>query len=192
MAQIKPLEIGFDIDGVVADTMASFFKVAREEFGIDTMRLSDIICYWIEECVDIPKDILDEILHKLVYDPFATDLRPMPGAKETLKSIAQHGTINFVTARPVVEPIYEWLVYYLDGVPKDRINVIATGRHNAKAEQIHKLGLKYFLEDHFETCVCLYEKGINSIVYDQPWNQGNTPFLRISNWKELHAIIFQN
>lgn len=188
--RIKPWEIGFDIDGVVADTMAAFFKVAREEFGIDTYRLKDIICYWLEECVDIPKDILNEILNKLVYDPFGCDLRLMTGAAETLKKISEYTTLHFVTARPVVEPIREWLVYKLKDIPESKINVIATGKHNAKAQEIKRLGLSYFVEDHFETCICLYEKGINSIIYDQPWNQGDTPFLRVKNWAEIHNLIF--
>jgi uncharacterized HAD superfamily protein len=186
---ISPSEIGFDIDGVVADTMKAFIRVARDEFGINYISKEQITSYWIEECLPIPLDIIKTIINRLLADPFGIELEPLPGAREALVRLAAHGRLTFVTARPVKEPIEAWLVSLLSDVPRGDIRVIATGQHSAKARVLEELKLKYFIDDHLETCQDLHKKGIRTIVFDQPWNRGHTPFLRIRSWKALSGII---
>ena len=189
---ISPSEIGFDIDGVVADTMKAFIRVAKEEFGINYISKEQITSYWIEECLPVPLDIIKTIINRLLADPFGIELEPLPGAREVLVRLAAHGRLTFVTARPVKEPIEAWLVSLLSEVPRGDIRVIATGHHSAKAEVLEELKLKYFVDDHLETCQDLHKRGIRTIVFDQPWNRGHTPFLRIRTWKDLSGIIKGN
>jgi len=186
---ILPSEIGFDIDGVVADTMKAFIRVAKEEFGINYISKEQITSYWIEECLPIPLDIIETIINRLLADPFGIELEPLPGAREVLVRLAAHGRLTFVTARPAKEPIEAWLFSLLSDVPRGDIRVIATGQHSAKARVLEELKLKYFIEDHLETCQDLHKRGIRTIVFDQPWNRGHTPFLRIRSWKALSDII---
>jgi len=186
---ISPSEIGFDIDGVVADTMKAFIRVAKEEFGINYIRKEQITSYWIEECLPIPLDIIETIINRLLADPFGIELEPLPGAREVLVRLAAHGRLTFVTARPAKEPIEAWLLSLLSDVSHKDIRVIATGQHSAKARVLEDLKLKYFIEDHLETCQDLHKRGIRTIVFDQPWNRGHTPFLRIRSWKALSDII---
>jgi uncharacterized HAD superfamily protein len=186
---ILPSEIGFDIDGVVADTMEAFIRVAKEEFGINYISKEKITSYWIEECLPLPLEITKTIINRLLADPFSIELEPLPGAGEVLTRLAAHGRLTFVTARPTKDPIEAWLVSLLSDVPRGDIRVIATGHHSAKAEVLEKLKLKYFIDDHLETCQDLHSRGIRTIVFDQPWNRGHAPFLRISSWKDLSGII---
>jgi len=186
---ISPSEIGFDIDGVVADTMEAFIRVAREEFGINYISKKQITSYWIEECLPVPLEITKTIINRFLADPFGIELEPLPGAGEILTRLAAHGRLTFVTARPTKNPIEAWLVSLLSDVPRGDIRVIATGHHSAKAEVLEKLKLKYFIDDHLETCQDLHSRGIRTIVFDQPWNRGHTPFLRIRTWKDLSGII---
>ncbi|RPI54826.1 MAG: haloacid dehalogenase, partial [Deltaproteobacteria bacterium] len=187
---ILPSEIGFDIDGVVADTMKAFIRVARDEFGINYISKEQITSYWIEECLPVPLDIIKTIINRLLADPFGMELEPLPGARDVLIRLAAHdGRLTFVTSRPTKEPIEAWLVSLLSDVPRRDIRVIATGHHSAKAGQLEELKLKYFIDDHLETCQDLHKRGIRTIVFDQPWNRGHTPFLRISSWKDLSSII---
>ncbi len=189
MIKIKPNEIAFDIDGVVADTMASFIKVAKERYGIEGIRREDIKSYWLEDCLPIDEKIIGEIIGEILKDPFNTDLKPMDGAVEVLTKLAKKSSLVFVTARPIKEPIVEWLRTTLKQVDKSYINVIATGRHEAKIDVLKKLNISYFLEDHLDTCIQLFDAGIGAIVYDHPWNQGKTPFLRIKKWAELKGLL---
>jgi uncharacterized HAD superfamily protein len=189
ITSILPTEIGFDIDGVVADTMKAFIRIAQEEFGINYISKEQVTSYWIEECLPIPLDIINTIINHLLIDPCGFGLEPIPGAREVLIKLAPYGQLTFVTARPVKKPIENWLVSLLSDIPAKDIRVIATGHHLAKVKVLKELGLRYFIDDHLETCQDLHCKGIRTMIFDQPWNKGATPFLRIKSWEALSSII---
>ncbi len=189
MIKIKPNDIAFDIDGVVADTMSSFIYVAKKEFGINTIKREQITSYWLEECLNVPEEIIKAIINQILEDPFKTRLRPIEGATETLGLLSEFGPIHFVTARPIKEPIEDWLKTVLKKVPSRRIKVHATGQHDIKPQVIKKLGKTFFLEDHLETCKAIHQAGLKAIVFDQPWNQGQIPFTRIKSWQELRKLL---
>ncbi len=189
MIKIKPQDIAFDIDGVVADTMSSFIQIAKDHFGINSIRKEDITSYWLEECLDIPETVIKEIINKILEDPFGTKLKPIEGAVDTIKAICQNCPVYFVTARPVKEPITEWLYTILEDVPQERIRVVATGQHAMKPRVLKEIGKTYFLEDHLETCQAIHLAGLRPIVFDQPWNRDDTPFLRIHNWNQLKRLL---
>ena len=180
---------GFDIDGVVADTMAAFLRIAREDFGFQGITREQITSYWLEECLPVPPDITGEIISRILRDPFGVRLEPISGAREALLEIGRRGPLTFVTARPLGAPIEEWLKAMLSGIPQERMRVIATGRHDAKAEVIRELGLRFFVEDHLETCKAIWRAGIATAVFDQPWNQGEVPFPRVYSWEEVLRFV---
>jgi len=176
----------FDIDGVVADTMGTFISIARKDYGIKDIRKEQITDYWIEQCLPVPEKIVWEIVERIVEDPFGVGLRPITGAKEALLAFARYATpLTFVTARPKKSSIEMWLQELLNELPKEHIRVIATGEHAKKVEVLKDEGYRYFVEDNIETCLQLYEVGINAIVFDQPWNRSSTPFKRVRSWREL-------
>jgi uncharacterized HAD superfamily protein len=189
LAAISPRDVGFDIDGVVADTMAAFLRVAREEFGIMDVHKEQITSYWLEECLPIPDETVWAIIGRILDDPFGVGLEPIPGARDALLSLAVRGRLTFVTARPSVQSIEPWLRAILPEVPRGDLTVIATGRHAAKAGVLRELGLRYFLEDHLETCQDLCRMGVGAIVFDQPWNRGDTPFYRVGSWGEFLGLV---
>ncbi len=189
MIKIKPHEIAFDIDGVVADTMSSFIKVARKEFGINSIRKEQITSYWLEKCLNIPEDTVKAIIDRILENPFSTGLSPIEGAVETLEAIAECCPVYFVTARPLREPIVKWLHTVMRTIPPDRIIVEATGRHDLKPQVLKELGKRYFVEDHLDTCKAIHSCGLKPIVFDQPWNQGTVPFLRITDWEDIGNLL---
>ncbi|MGC8735470.1 MAG: 5' nucleotidase, NT5C type [Dissulfurimicrobium sp.] len=186
---IAPSEIAFDIDGVIADTMESFLNIARKEFGITHIKKDHITSYWLEDCISIPIHITHAIIDRLVKDPFGTALTPIEGAREALSTLIPHSSLTFVTARPDSGPITEWLHSILPEATRHRLNVIATGEHAKKVDVLKAIGVSYFVEDNLDTCDSLYREGINAIVFDQPWNRGHTPFLRVTSWKEIMEMI---
>ncbi len=184
-----PVEIGFDIDGVVADTMDSFLRIAHRDYGIEGITKDRITSYWLEDCLPVPPDITTEIIGRLLEDPFGVELRPVAGAREVLSHLGGMFPLVFVTARPVGGPIEEWLRALLKDLPSERIHVIATGKHDAKVEVLRKLGVRCFVEDHLETCRAVWNAGIKAVVFDQPWNQGEVPFPRVRSWEEIMSLV---
>ena len=41
---IDPAAVAFDVDGVIADTMALFIYIARDEYAIKGIRYEDMTC----------------------------------------------------------------------------------------------------------------------------------------------------
>lgn len=190
---IKPLSfsppgIGFDIDGVVADTMAAFLRIAREEYGHGHLEKERITSYWLEECLDIPPETVGAIIQRILDDPFGVGLEPINGARDVLLRFAAKGPLTFVTARPSGESIEEWLRDLLPEVPQEDLRVIATGRHAAKKDVLRELGIDAFVEDNLETCEDLHAAGMLAAVFDQPWNRARTPWIRVGSWEEILAL----
>jgi len=185
-----PSETGFDIDGVVADTMSSFIGIAKRDYGIHNIIKEQITSYWLEKCLPVPDEIIAEIIEKILTDPFGTGLEPIDGAVEALTAVARAAPLTFVTARPLKAPVEQWIRETLSSVPPSAINVIATGEHSAKIPVLAELGICNFVEDHLETCIQIHEAGMNAVVFDQPWNRKDTCDLpRARSWGELLTLM---
>lgn len=186
---IDPSSLAFDIDGVLADTMTLFLDIAREEYKIHDVKYEDITCYTLEECIDIDAGLIETILSRIMDGNHKAPLKPMPGARHVLTRIGQRQRpILFVTARSYGAPIYEWIQSILSLDP-DAIEVVATGSFEDKVDVLSSRGISYFVEDRLETCYPLFEAGVTPIVFRQPWNRKDHPFVEVGTWKELETLI---
>ena len=188
---IRPSNLAFDVDGVVADTMAVFVDLARERYGLDYLTKDHLRLYVLHQCIDVDRKIIDDLICLTLDDEHTLQIPPMDGAAEVLTELARHGPLRFVTARIWPESIIEWLRGTLPRVPSDHIQVTATGAPEAKLEILHGLGVRYFVEDRLETCRLLARDGIKPLLFDQPWNR--TPsaeeFVRVENWSQLRGWV---
>jgi len=186
--KIDPGLIGFDIDGVVADTMEAFIRLAREDHGVDTISPEDITDFDVEDCLDLAPSVMKNIFVRLMNEPVTAGLRPMAHAVSVLKEFARVAPLHFVTARPDREPIAEWLRFELGPDVFSRVRLVAMGAHDNKTEYIKDLGLEYFIDDRAETCIALHKEGISPWVYTQPWNRGKHDLKTVGNWMEVRAL----
>ncbi|CAB1062552.1 hypothetical protein D1BOALGB6SA_7330 [Olavius sp. associated proteobacterium Delta 1] len=186
---INPVAVAFDIDGVVADTMSLFLEIARDVHGINSIRYEDIYCYSVVECTGLDQQIVDSVVERLLDGNYSAKLEPMEGAADVLARIERHHSpLLFVTARPFLGPIRDWLLESLSLEPHS-IDIITTGSHENKTEVLLKRNITYFVEDRLDTCDLIHDAGISPIVYKQPWNRVPHPYREINSWKELEALI---
>ncbi|UCD89837.1 MAG: haloacid dehalogenase [Desulfobacterales bacterium] len=186
---IDPASVAFDIDGVFADTMTLFLDIAREEYEIDGIKYEDITCYALEDCVDIESEIIEKIITKIMDGNHNAPLKPISGATNVLTRLGQrYGPILFVTARLYDGPISDWIQSVLP-LSADSITVIATGSFEAKTEVLSERNVLYFVEDRLETCFPLKAAGITPVLFKQPWNRRNHPFIEVGTWSELESLI---
>jgi hypothetical protein len=186
---INPASVAFDIDGVVADTMTLFLDIARQEFNLNSIQYDDITSYKLEECLDIDPKIIDAIVLRILDGNYSAPLHPIAGAAEVLAKIERHcGPVVFITARPYQGPIRNWINQTLRLDPA-AFEVIATGSHEAKAGILRKRKLSYFVEDRLETCFILQDAGVRPVLFRQPWNREQHPFVEVGSWDELQALI---
>lgn len=186
--KIKPAQLGFDIDGVVADTGGAFIRIAGEEYGVNSITLEDITSFEVVDCLNLDQAIIEEIFGRLLADPLEAGLQPMQDAIAVLHHLAEDAPLTFVTARPHPEPIARWLQHFLGPETFDKIRLVAMGEHDGKTSYITDLGLKYFVDDRLQTCRTLAEAGINAFVYRQPWNSIEHNLPTVSNWREIMAL----
>ena len=191
MQKIHPGVIGFDIDGVVADTAGAFLRIARNTYNINSLSLEDITRFEVEDCLDIERQIVDEIFVSLLDEPLGAGLQPMEDAMDVLHKFAAQASLTFVTARPDKEPIAQWLQHFLTPGVYDDMRLIAMGEHDNKAGYIKNLGLQYFVDDRLQTCLMLADAGITPLVFNQPWNRHDHDLQTVDNWQAIHALCFE-
>ena len=188
---INPASLAFDIDGVVADTMGLFLRIAKDDYSIREVDYDDITSYFLEDCLGlkIDKKIIDAIITRLLDGNYVQPLQPIDGAPEALNKIANADTpLLFVTARPYPGPISDWMLETL-GLANEGIHIISTGSFDKKTDVLLKHKITHFVEDRLETCFDLSKAGLDPVLFKQPWNQERHPFKEVKNWNELAALI---
>ncbi len=187
--KILPHEIGFDLDGVIADTAATFIRLACEEHNYCSFTLEDITSFHVENCLDMPLSLVDRIFADILEDSLATGLLPMPGAIEVITELASAAPVTIITARPLRQPAKDWLDAIFPGDIRSAITLIAMGDHNDKARYIHEQGLRYFVDDRAETCRQLAAENITPLVFSHPWNRDRHDLQSVANWQEIRSLI---
>lgn len=186
---IRPSELAFDIDGVIADTMSLLIDIAREDFGINGLRLEDIRDYSLRGLAGIGEEVLVAIIDRILTGNHSGGLAPLEDAPSVLRRLNRvHAPTLFVTARPNGDQAGRWIADTLDIAP-DGFEIVATGSFEDKREVLISRNIKYFVEDRLETCFILSEAGIRPIVFKQPWNRRPHPFREVENWRQLEAMI---
>lgn len=190
MLKLDPALIGFDIDGVVADTGGAFIRIAREEYGIRSISLDDITSFEVESCIDVDLEIIEMIFNRLLKDPLKAGLQPMENAMPVLHRFAAAAPLTFVTARPDEEPISRWLRHFLHPDAFSRMRLVAMGVHDNKLPYIKELGLSHFVDDRLQTCKDLSREGIIPLVFRQPWNNNGHDLPTVDDWQTIHGLCF--
>ena len=182
-------KLAFDFDGVFADTMGLFLNIVRQEYNFHHLAFSDITDYKLEECLDIPPDIILKIISQITSGTYRCTLDPIRDAVDVLHRIgALTGSLLFVTARPHADFLEDWIATHLYKLNRDTITIIATGTYD-KAELLLSKNIDFFVEDRLETCHNIYAAGITPILYKQPWNRKPHPFCEVENWQALETLL---
>lgn len=185
--KIHPRHIGFDIDGVVADTMEAFIRLAAEEYGFEVAP-HDITEFQVEDCLDMDPSHIEEIFDRLLDAPLSAGLKLMPYAKKVLGEFAKEAPLTFITARPRKKPIADWLESMLGRSVYKSVRLVATGEHDGKTSYVKEMGLKYFVDDRVQTCVMLHQDGVTPYVFVQPWNSGKHTLQTVDSWLAIREL----
>jgi len=186
--KIHPAEIGFDFDGVIADTVEAFIRIACEQYDRCDIHPEDITDFTVEHCLGMETGIAESIFLQILKDSVGTGLLPMPGSVEVLAELSDQAQVTIVTARPLAEPVHDWLRLMFSAKVYDRMQVVAMGDHDDKVRHIHQLGLSTFVDDRAETCLQMHRAGIRSIVFSQPWNRNRHTLPSVQSWQEIRTL----
>ncbi|CAG34801.1 5' nucleotidase, NT5C type [Desulfotalea psychrophila] len=186
--QIPAGEIGFDFDGVIANTASYFINLAKEKHNIH-INLEDITNFDVEECLNMSKEMADDIFMEIMQDSMSTRLQPLAGAIQTLSKIAQKHSATIITARPIQRPVEIWLERHFSAEILPKINLVAMGDHDGKVRYARERGIKYFVDDRADTCLQFARENFTPLVFEQPWNRGRHSLTTVSNWQEIQDLV---
>jgi len=191
--KIAAHEIGFDFDGVIADTAGAFLRLACEEYEYCSFTLDDITRFEVSECLTMPDQYINAIFHALNEDCLGAGIEPMPGAVEALSQIARLSSapslVHVITARRSRAPVAAWLAHHFPADVLPMIHLTAMGEHGDKLRYIKEYGLKFFVDDRAETCLSLAEAGISPLVFSQPWNRRRHGLPTMANWRQIERFV---
>ena len=186
--KIHPAQIGFDFDGVIADTAEAFIRIACEQYDYCGIELDHITRFEVEECTELNFEIVEEIFTRILHDSVGTQLMPMAGAIRVLEELSIHAPVTIITARPLAEPVHRWMEKHMPSPLIEQIRLVAMGDHDDKARHVRQLNLSHFIDDRAETCQQLEQAGVRSILFSQPWNRSHTTLPAVQNWEEIRAL----
>jgi len=186
--KIHPRQIGFDFDGVIADTAEAFLRIACEQYDVCDVSLDQITHFQVEECVDVEACVVEDIFTQILVDSVAAELKPMPDAITVLEAFSELAPVNIITARPLADPVHRWMQLHMPRQLLENINLVAMGDHDDKARHVQQLNLSHFIDDRAETCKQLEQQGIRSIIFAQPWNSYQTNFPKVENWQQIKQL----
>lgn len=186
--KIHPSEIGFDFDGVIADTVEAFIRIACEQYDHCGIHPEDITDFTVEHCLGMETELAASIFLQILEDSVGTGLLPMPGAVDVLEELSAHAPVTIVTARPLGEPVHHWLQTMVAPSVYERIKVVAMGDHDDKVRHIQQLGLSAFVDDRAETCLQMHRAGLRSIVFNQPWNRNRHNLPSVQSWQDIRKL----
>jgi uncharacterized HAD superfamily protein len=187
--KIRPHEIGFDLDGVIADTAEAFIRIACEKHNYCSFTREDITDFELEECLGISTDLVNNIFLEILMDSLSTGLQPMAGAVDVLGELSTHAPITVITARHLEKPVIDWFDNFFPSSTRKAIQLIAMGDHDDKLRYIQDHKLKYFIDDRAETCNMLATANINSLVFSHPWNRNRHNLPTVENWQEIRELL---
>lgn len=182
-------EIGFDFDGVIADTAEAFIRLACNEYNYCSFSQEDITNFELENCLDIPRELVEKIFTDILHDSIGTGVQPMNGAVDSLEQFTTISTVTIITARSLQQPVIDWLDRFFTRTAREKITVVITGDHNDKIRHIQGHNLSYFVDDRAETCRQLALDNIVPYVYTQPWNKDRHSLQTVANWADIRALV---
>ena len=182
------MSIAFDIDGVVCDSITTFYESAKQKWNKPISNST----YQIKIRGISSDEIFHEYMGILIHEN--EKMFPYINAVESLRIFAKYLVpLTFVTSRPehclVMRSTMEWLKTYLQGV---KFNIIFTDN---KLEYIQEQGFKYFVEDRYKTANQLAKNNIQCFLVNREWNmnrQTHKNVTRVNDLKQVFEIFYCN
>jgi uncharacterized HAD superfamily protein len=176
------MNIGIDIDGVIANFVGTFIPLAQQRYGISFTE-RDIYVHDLYVVLGITEaEALELIRATITSDP-----RPYDGAVEALRRIHAKHDVVLMTARPkdLMDVTAQWLARWSIAY-RQLVHLDEGFKHEAS------LSLDIIVDDHLREALGFVGKVPHIVVFDRPWNQTLNVarlFERVRTWEELVDLI---
>jgi len=180
------MNIGVDIDGVLADALSTWLTYLNKYFGQNKTK-EDIVVYQFEKVFGVSWEEMDRFF-RTKQEILLTNLSPIEKAQETLEELAKKHKILLITARPEEyrDITEKWL--HDHSIPYQKL-IMTT--FNDKTCHCRACGVDLFIEDSLENALSIHACGIPVLLFDAPYNRAQLPqgILRQHNWPEIYQTV---
>ncbi len=181
------LRVAVDLDGVLAETMEAWCRIANERFGT-RLKLDDLDTWTSWRKTGITKDQFFEILDQ-TWDAWEEIPPTEPNLAKKVAAVEKLGTLDVVTGRSkqTVEAAKQWLSRYK--IPYERF-VRVQGWQD-------KVFLNYdvYIDDAPELMPLISRNPImHGILYTRPWNREVDEMprvFRVDSWTQVPSLLRQ-
>lgn len=182
--------VGFDVDDTIADTMDAFLKFYNREYG-KSVCLEDFTSYSFSQILGVSQEEVERRVYLFYGSQDFAEIKPLPGSKEHMCKIPQRKVS--ITARPlrIRKPTSNWMAHHFPeqfrGV-YHAMNPWIKTKGASKGEICELLGIKRLVEDNLHFAEECARRGIEVLLYNQPWNQRNDlpeNVKRVCSWEEI-------
>ncbi|EKD23644.1 MAG: hypothetical protein ACD_81C00206G0002 [uncultured bacterium] len=190
------MRIGIDIDDVLADTVNAVCTFHNETYGTSLKR-DDFLSRQLWKVLGESKEDASQKMQLFSKTGHALSRSVIDGAFFALSAFKKSGHELFgVTARPhyMVDQTEVWVATYFPNIFSE-ILFCDTGKEGVikekKSDICKRLGIGMMIEDDIDHALDCAENGIEVILLDCPWNQGELPenVHRVSSWTEALRLV---
>jgi uncharacterized HAD superfamily protein len=177
------MNLGFDIDGVIADFANVLISLVKEKYNI-VFTKEEIYCHDINLVLGLTKRETES----LITEAFSQQIDLINGSKSILEKLQEERhKIYLLTARSkhLRKMTENWLKK--NGICYTQLIHLDKGEKNQT-----KLNLDIIVEDCLQEALEWSPKIQNIIVYNHPWNQTRNIkkiIKRVKNWDEIYLEI---
>jgi len=176
------MNIGIDIDGVIANFVGTFIPLAERRYGVQFAE-RDIYVHDLY----LVLGVAEEEALRLIRMTIESNPEPYSGAVEALGQLNAQHNIILLTARPedLMDVTVEWLTRW--SIPHAQLVHLNEGLKHETS-----LSLDMIVDDHLREAFGFIGKVPHIVVFDRPWNQTfnvSGLFNRVHNWEELLAFV---
>ena len=168
------MKIGIDIDEVLAKFVDSYLQIYNFKYN-KNINTKDMFTYDLWVPLKISRDEAVSITNELFNSDLYDKIGVIEGSQEGVRRLAKDNELYIITARPIFakEKTKEFFNKYYQDI---KFSMYYTGDFfngaMIKSELCSKKGIDYMIEDNAEIVLDCSKKGINTILFDKPWNQG--------------------
>jgi len=184
------MNIGIDIDDVTADFINPLLRFYHQRTGI-RLSYENFFSYRFEDVWGGTRIETISFVREFYHSDAFAKLPLIEGAEEGLNLLSERHSKVFITSRhsKAKEVTPKWIEYRLPKLQGNRIifsGEYAESSDGSKGDISVKEGLDLIVEDNGDIALDCSEKGIVTILFNRPWNQGVTHsnILRVKNWQE--------
>ena len=176
--------LGIDLDNVISDTDNLVRLIISELYNVKLQR-KDIIFFDYSKC-GVTKEQEKEVF-RIFHEKRCVEVLPKPDAVESIDKLNEKFQVHIVTSRPEFtrSNTIKWLYDY--GINYDAID-FRTNKHTSD------IRFEYFIEDKRETAYNLANQGVNTIIFNKPWNQPDPKDIdnitRLNSWEDIVKYLF--